>query len=452
MKIALIGATGFIGSGILREALDRGHQVTGIARHTENLPQHPNMVAQRGDVRDEAETARLVAGHDAVISGYSPGRDVADLYHEHISGYRAIIDGVKNAGVKRLLVVGGAGSLEVAPGVQLVDTPEFPEQWKAGSLSTREVLYLLRDEQELEWNEILIDGIKIPVLGLFQPNTASYTAINFDLVASIYFHLVRIEELKYKRPDEIDDTVNQTLLYKYNRFHVPVVDIIINWFGKIIENILTSIEQPIIKKATFPNGEHFGLALTHDVDITRAINPIKRSLLSYFHRFHLLDHIKYKEIQESEENTWALDDLLDLYKSLNWPATFNFIARLTEGRSYRYNIASRKFKKLFKRLKTEGHEIGFHPSRDAFDHPRRYKKELNKLKRIGKDKIYGLRHHYLRCLFPQIWRVVQSLNLKYDCSLAYRRVTGFRAGTTKTFICFDHINQSELELRVLKIF
>ena len=151
MKIALIGATGFIGSGILREALDRGHQVTAIVRRIERLPQHGNLVAQRGDVTKEAETATLVAGHDAVISGYSPGRDVADVYQEHISGYRAIINGVKQAGVKRLLVVGGAGSLEVAPGVQLVDTPEFPEQWKPGALSTREVLYLLRDEPELEW-------------------------------------------------------------------------------------------------------------------------------------------------------------------------------------------------------------------------------------------------------------------------------------------------------------
>ena len=151
MKIALIGATGFIGSGILREALARGHQVTAIVRHTEKLPKHANLVARRTDVRDEAETAAAVAGHEAVISGYSPGRDVADIYQEHVAGYRAILDGVKASGVKRLLVVGGAGSLEVAPGVQLVDTPEFPEQWKPGSLSAREVLYLLRDEPELEW-------------------------------------------------------------------------------------------------------------------------------------------------------------------------------------------------------------------------------------------------------------------------------------------------------------
>ena len=151
MKIALIGATGFIGSAILREALDRGHQVTAIIRHPEKLPQHPSLVAQKGDVTNEMETTALVAGHDAVISAYSPGRDVPDIYQQHVSGYRKIIDGVKEAGVKRLLVVGGAGSLEVAPGVQLVDTPQFPEQWKAGALAAREILYLLRDESELEW-------------------------------------------------------------------------------------------------------------------------------------------------------------------------------------------------------------------------------------------------------------------------------------------------------------
>jgi len=151
MKIALIGATGFIGSAILQEALDRGHQVTAIVRHTERLPQHPSLVAQKGDITIEMETTALVVGHDAVISAYSPGRDVPDIYQQHISGYRMIINGVKKAGVKRLLVVGGAGSLEVAPGIQLVDTPEFPEQWKPGSLATRQVLYLLRDEAELEW-------------------------------------------------------------------------------------------------------------------------------------------------------------------------------------------------------------------------------------------------------------------------------------------------------------
>ena len=151
MKIVIIGATGFIGSAILKEALKRGHQVTAIVRHPEKLQGHPNVIARKGDVRDETQVPELVGGHEAVISSYSPGRGVDNIYEQHISSYRNIIQGVKQAGVKRLLVVGGAGSLEVSPGVQLVDTPEFPEQWKAGSLAGREVLYLLMNEKALEW-------------------------------------------------------------------------------------------------------------------------------------------------------------------------------------------------------------------------------------------------------------------------------------------------------------
>lgn len=160
MKVALIGATGFIGSAVLREALDREHQVTAIVRHPEKLPEHANLVSQKGDVMKE-ETAALVAGHEAVISAYSSDRG-PEQYEQHISGYRMIIDGVKAAGLKRLLVVGGAGSLEVAPGVQVVDGPEFPEEWKPGALATREVLYLLRDEPELEWTFLSPSGAIAP--------------------------------------------------------------------------------------------------------------------------------------------------------------------------------------------------------------------------------------------------------------------------------------------------
>ena len=159
MKIAIIGATGFIGSVILREALDRGHQVTAIVRHPEKLPKHPHLIAQKGDVTDEAQATALVVGHATVISAYSP-RGAADIYQQYISSYRTIIAAVKKAGVKRLLVVGGAGSLEVAPGVQLVDTPAIPEEWKPGVLGTREALYLLRAETELDWT-YLSPSIKI---------------------------------------------------------------------------------------------------------------------------------------------------------------------------------------------------------------------------------------------------------------------------------------------------
>ncbi|MBA3072589.1 MAG: NAD(P)-dependent oxidoreductase [Anaerolineae bacterium] len=149
MKIALIGATGFIGSAILSEALNRGHEVTAIARSVEKLPQHANLTAKAGNVTDETRAAALFAGHEAVICSFAPRGD-ADQYNGFINTYQTIISAVKRAGVKRLLVVGGAGSLEVN-GVQVVDGGGIPEAWKAGVLGLREVLYTLRKETELDW-------------------------------------------------------------------------------------------------------------------------------------------------------------------------------------------------------------------------------------------------------------------------------------------------------------
>jgi len=152
MKIALIGATGFVGSAILKEALERGHGVTAIARHPEKLQAHAKLRPEKGDIYNADEVARLVAGHDAVISAFNPGWTNPDIYNEQVKGTRAIIDGVKKAGIKRLLFVGGAGSLEVKPGVQSVDLPEFPKDWKQGALATREALNLLRKEPGLDWS------------------------------------------------------------------------------------------------------------------------------------------------------------------------------------------------------------------------------------------------------------------------------------------------------------
>src|SRR5262245_42262956 len=118
MKIELIGATGFVGAAILQEALNRGHEVTAIVRNPERLQPHPKLHAQKGDVYKEEEVARFVAGHDVVISAFNPGWSGPDLYNQQVKGSRAIINGVKRAGIKRLLFVGGAGSLEVRPGVQ----------------------------------------------------------------------------------------------------------------------------------------------------------------------------------------------------------------------------------------------------------------------------------------------------------------------------------------------
>jgi uncharacterized protein len=152
MKIAVIGATGFVGSAIVKEALDRGHEVAAIVRNPDTLTPHAKLHPQKGDVYNEDDVVRLVTGQDTVISAFNPGWSDPDIYNQQVKGARSIIDGVKRAGVKRLLFVGGAGSLEVKPGVQSVDLPEFPAEYKQGALATREALNLLRKEPNLAWS------------------------------------------------------------------------------------------------------------------------------------------------------------------------------------------------------------------------------------------------------------------------------------------------------------
>ena len=154
MNIALIGATGFVGSAILPELLDRGHQVTVLARTPSKLAPQSGLHVVAADVLDVAQVAQAVAGHDAVISAYNPGWGEPKIYELFLQGSQAIVSGVKQAGVKRLLVVGGAGSLFVAPGLQLVDTPEFPAQYKQGALAARELLDQLKAETALDWSFI----------------------------------------------------------------------------------------------------------------------------------------------------------------------------------------------------------------------------------------------------------------------------------------------------------
>jgi putative NADH-flavin reductase len=152
MKIAIIGASGFVGTHLLTEALNRGHRVTAIVRHPEKIKvSHPNLKVAKGDVLQESSVAALVAGHDIVVSAYNPGWTNPKIYEDFIAGAGSILKGTKQAGVKRLLVIGGAGSLEVAPGVQLVDTPQFPAEYKQGALAARDFLTTLRKEKELEW-------------------------------------------------------------------------------------------------------------------------------------------------------------------------------------------------------------------------------------------------------------------------------------------------------------
>jgi uncharacterized protein len=141
MKIALIGATGNAGSRILAELSRRGHAVTAIARNPQKIPQLKGVTPLQADANDVAGLTAALRGHDVVISSV----------HFTASDPNKLIEAVQAAGVGRYLVVGGAGSLEVAPGVKLIETPEFPAIYKAEAAAGGAFLDLLRQQTILNW-------------------------------------------------------------------------------------------------------------------------------------------------------------------------------------------------------------------------------------------------------------------------------------------------------------
>jgi uncharacterized protein len=152
-QIAVFGATGNIGRQIVREAVSRGHDVTAVARNPADLGIHePRVQVMRGDVLDPASVTAAAAGQDAVISAVGPreGQDPAML----VDAARSLLEGLKRAHVARLLVVGGAGSLEVAPGHRLMDTPDFPDAWKPLAQAGFDALEVYRADEDLEWTYI----------------------------------------------------------------------------------------------------------------------------------------------------------------------------------------------------------------------------------------------------------------------------------------------------------
>ncbi|MCP3721854.1 NAD(P)H-binding protein [Paraburkholderia sp. CNPSo 3272] len=148
LKIALFGATGMVGSRIAAEAARRGHQVSALVRQPERVAAVPNVHAAKADLLDAASIAAAVRGHDVVASAYAPPKDqLGDL----LVASRALVEGVRAAGLKRLVVVGGAGSLEVVPGKQLVDTEGFPDAYKAIALAHREAFDYYRTVADIDW-------------------------------------------------------------------------------------------------------------------------------------------------------------------------------------------------------------------------------------------------------------------------------------------------------------
>jgi uncharacterized protein len=152
-RIALIGASGFIGSAILNEALNRGCQVTAIVRHPEKINLvNKNLEVKKGDVSSADTVTELCKGADTVISAYNAGWTNPNIYDDTLKIYPAILEGVKKSGVKRLLIVGGAGTLFVSPGLRLMNSGSLPEAYMPGVKSLAKFfLETLTREKEIDW-------------------------------------------------------------------------------------------------------------------------------------------------------------------------------------------------------------------------------------------------------------------------------------------------------------
>lgn len=149
-KVAVIGATGFVGTQVVNELTNRGYKVEAIVRDASKVQQNENVSAKSVDVKNVDELAEALKGNDAVISAFNAGWTNPNLYNDFLNGSVNIENAVEKSGVKRFITVGGAGSLFI-DGNQLVDGPDFPEDYKAGATAARDYLNKIKENKTLDW-------------------------------------------------------------------------------------------------------------------------------------------------------------------------------------------------------------------------------------------------------------------------------------------------------------
>lgn len=151
MKVALIGASGFVGSAILNELSNRQYNITAIARDTSKIVANENIQLAQVDVNDVEKLSEVLKNNDVVVSAFNAGWTNPNVYEDFKKGAKSIIEAVKRAGDKRLVIVGGAGSLYVNENTKLIDTPDFPTEIKAGAMAATELLDDVKAEKDLDW-------------------------------------------------------------------------------------------------------------------------------------------------------------------------------------------------------------------------------------------------------------------------------------------------------------
>ena len=181
MNLAVIGATGYVGDAVVRELAARGHNITAFARNPAKVLAAANVRAVAADVT-AADFAAQLTGFDAVVSAFNPGWTNPHIARDFRAGYAAILAAAKAAQVPYLLAVGGAGSLYVAPGVQLIDTPAFPKEIYDGANAARELLRDLQARDDLNWSLISPPARLGAEAGFSEERTGKYRLGQDDLL------------------------------------------------------------------------------------------------------------------------------------------------------------------------------------------------------------------------------------------------------------------------------
>lgn len=150
MKIAVIGATGYVGRAVVAELAARDHQVVALARQVEQVAAAENVSAVAADIHS-ADFVQQLQGVDGVVSAFNAGWSNPNIGADYTRGAAAIVEAAKAAQVPYLLVVGGAGSLYVAPDLQVIDTPDFPREIYDGANAARHLLADLKQRDDVNW-------------------------------------------------------------------------------------------------------------------------------------------------------------------------------------------------------------------------------------------------------------------------------------------------------------
>ena len=207
MKVSVIGATGFVGSHIVKELLTRGHNVTAIVRDASKLEVQDNLVLEVADVNDEAKLSAKLSGSDAIISAYNAGWTNPNLYNDFLNGSKSIEKAVEDSGVKRFIVVGGAGSLYTPDGTQIVDSEGFPEEIKAGALAARDYLNIIKDNKNLDWTYFspspeMHQGTSGVRVGTYR------TSLETPVVADNGRSIISVEDVAVALVDELEQNIH----------------------------------------------------------------------------------------------------------------------------------------------------------------------------------------------------------------------------------------------------